>query len=307
MVIEMSQEFGWIAPEERDYSIAKAHDEILSFSKLFGSTAWNLSGTGEKKIVLLHEALTKLWNGTFPINTQTIGDCVSHGYAKGIEVLMAVEILLRKESEKWPGVLTATEWIYGTSRVIQGQGRLRNMDGSLGSWAQKAVKENGTLLRKKYDKYDLTNYSGKVAKDWGFNDLPYELEPIADEHPIQTTALVTSYEEARDAIANGYPVVVCSNQGFAMKRDSEGFARPQGRWAHCMLFASVDDEYKRPGLLCINSWGEHWIDGPKRHNQPEGSFWVDADAADKMLKQQDSYALSNFKGYPAQEINNNLW
>lgn len=303
----MSQEFGWIAPEERDYSVAKAHDEILSFSKLFGSTAWNLSGTGEKKIVLLHEALTKLWNGTFPINTQTIGDCVSHGYAKGIEVLMAVEILLRKESEKWPGVLTATEWIYGTSRVIQGQGRLRNMDGSLGSWAQKAVKDNGTLLRKKYDKYDLTNYSGKVAKAWGFNELPYELEPTADEHPIQTTALVTSYEEARDAIANGYPVVVCSNQGFTMKRDSEGFARPQGRWAHCMLFSSVDDEYKRPGLLCINSWGENWIDGPKRHNQPEGSFWVDADAADRMLKQQDSYALSNFKGYPAQEINNNLW
>jgi hypothetical protein len=24
MVIEMSQEFGWIAPEERDYSVAKA-------------------------------------------------------------------------------------------------------------------------------------------------------------------------------------------------------------------------------------------------------------------------------------------
>jgi hypothetical protein len=303
----MSQEFGWIAPEERDYSIAKSHDEILSFSRLFGSAAWNLVGSGEKKVVLLHEALSKVCNGTFPINTQTIGDCVSHGYAKGIEVLMAVEILLRKEPEKWPGVLTSTEWIYGTSRVIQGQGRLRNMDGSLGSWAQKAVKENGTLLRQKYDKYDLSSYSGKVAKDWGFQGLPYELEPIADEHPIQTTALVTSYEEARDAIANGYPVVVCSNQGFASKRDSEGFARAQGRWAHCMLFASVDDEYKRPGLLCVNSWGEHWIDGPKRHNQPEGSFWVDADDADRMLKQQDSYTLSNFKGYPAQEINNNLW
>jgi hypothetical protein len=303
----MSQEFGWIAPEERDYSIAKSHDEILSFSRLFGSAAWNLVGSGEKKVVLLHEALTEVCNGRFPINMQTIGSCVGDAYAKAVEVLTAVEILLRKEPEKWPGFLVSVEWIYGASRVIQGQGRLRNMDGSLGSWAQKAIKENGTLLRNVYGQYDLTKYSGQRIKEWGYNKFPYELEPIADEHPIQTTALVTSYEEARDAIANGYPVVVCSNQGFASKRDSEGFARAQGRWAHAMVFASVDDEYKRPGLLCVNSWGEHWIDGPKRHNQPEGSFWVDADDADRMLKQQDSYAISNFKGYPAQEINNNLW
>jgi intein/homing endonuclease len=667
----MSQEFGWIAPEERDYSVAKSHDEILSFSRLFGSAAWNLVGTGEKKVVLLHEALTKLCGGKFPINMQTIGSCVGDGYAKGVELLTAVEILLRKEPELWPNFLVSVEWIYGASRVIQGQGRLRNMDGALGSWAQKAVKENGTLLRKIYGAYDLTNYSGQRIKEWGYNKFPYELEVIADEHPVQTTALVTSYEEARDAIANGYPIVVCSNQGFSSKRDSEGFARAQGKWAHCyhpnswlysidikpiknisagdliydqegnicniekiekrvykgdmirlntssgehfvtkdhiflvktngsnishrrflsysegikynnsivefnmqtipleikdqliwiaaedlrkedilimpkiklsktssmpsfegksknkikkisfskdlfwlfglyagdgcadanhkiritqnindykkisraktifkdifgldasiiqrkkanavdivvynaslanfmlkwfdkqknknfpawllidnkellesliegfcdadgtyisrnkgesrqisntsekiinqiyliltnlgyapnrwqtvssgykkdsisyfisyntnkqnkedyysvkiknidkeyyngevvsletsgthsyicngvvshncMLFASVDDEYKRPGLLCVNSWGEHWIDGPKRHNQPEGSFWVDADDADRMLKQQDSYALSNFKGYPAQEINNNLW
>jgi hypothetical protein len=128
------------------------------------------------------------------------------------------------------------------------------------------------------------------------------LEPVAKQHPIQTASKCTSYEEARDAIANGYPVSVASMRGFATNRDEDGFLRPSGVWAHQMYFCAVDDEYKRPGLLCVNSWGTSWSSGSRRHDQPEGSFWVDADVADKMFKAGDSFAYSGFDGFPSQKL-----
>jgi hypothetical protein len=69
-----------------------------------------------------------------------------------------------------------------------------------------------------------------------------------------------------------------------------------------MLFCAVDDEYKRPGLLTVNSWDKTWVTGPRRHDQPEGSFWTDADDVDIMLREGDSFAISGYLGYPAQEL-----
>lgn len=242
---------------------------------------------------------------SFLANGYATHNCVSFGWAKGIMISLACDIAMRKESEQWPGAEIATEWLYGTSRVLVGKGRLGNSDGSVGSWMSKAVSPegHGTLLRKKYGAHDLTKYSGKRAKSWGYDGLPFDLEQTADEHPVSTKpALVNSYEQARDSIANGYPVPVCSNQGFSDVRDSQGFAKPSGRWGHCMCFIAVDDTGNRPGLLCDNSWPKGWISGPKRHNQPDGSFWVDADTADRMLKQNDSFAVPGFEGYAAANL-----
>lgn len=289
-------QFGWIEPKKRTAAVSASYEKHRDAQPVFGSAALSIEGTGRGKIVLLHKVLEKV-HGHFPVHLQTIGDCVSHGYGGAVDVLTAVEIEMCGEPERWPGLLTATEWIYGTSRVLQGGGQLGNEDGSLGAWAQAAVKQHGTLLRKAYGGIDLTTYDGNVAKDWGNQGLPRELETTADEHSVGTTALVTSYEEARDAIANGYPVPVCSTQGFEDVRDADGFARPKGKWPHCMFYVAVDDTGNRPGLLCVNSWGPDWISGPTRHGQPQGSFWVDADVAHRMLQGGDSYALSNFNGY----------
>jgi hypothetical protein len=130
------------------------------------------------------------------------------------------------------------------------------------------------------------------------------LEPIAKEHPVRTTTLVTSWEQARDAIANGYPVAICSDQGFNDERDEQGFLHTIRKpWYHCMLLAGIDTMSRRQGGLLINSWGSNWVDGPTRWEQPAGSFWVESDVIDSMLKKEDSFALSNYKGYPGQ---NNL-
>lgn len=299
---------GWVPPEERTYEVAKRHDELLTVASVFSSVAAPLTDSGAGKVVLLWKAWEKATGRKFVPLEQVIGECVSFAFARSVDIVSAVEIALKGEAEKYLADC-ATEWIYGASRVIQGGGRLRNSDGSLGSWAQAAVKENGTLIRKDYGNgVDLTRHSGERAKDWGFRGLPFEMEVVADQHPIQDTALVKSYEEARDSIANGYPVAVCSGVGFTMERDSEGFCKRKGSWAHSMAFIAVDDSHSRPGLLCQNSWG-NYLPGPKRHDQPDGSFWVDADTADAMLRQADSYALSNFKGYPKQvdKLDHNPW
>jgi hypothetical protein len=289
---------GWIPdPEEVDRVLGFLHHPV------FGVTADPIKDTGKGKVVLLHKALTSVIGGKFPIHSQAIGDCVSHGWGLGVDVLKAVQIVAGAR-EIWTGE-TATEIIYGGSRVEVGGGRLGNGDGSIGAWAAKAVSETiGTLVRGKYGSIDLTTYSGSTAKRMGSprGGVPDELEPKAREHPVKTVSLVRTYEEARDAIANGYPVPVCSNRGFSSRRDEKGFARPSGSWAHCMLMCSVDDEDARPGVLIVNSWGENWISGPKRHDQPEGSFWCDASVADRMLSEQDSFAMSGFVGFPAQDL-----
>jgi len=234
-------------------------------------------------------------------------NCVSQAWAGVIDCLKATEIVLKGENEKWIKA-TASEPIYGFARVEIGGGRLGG-DGCYGSWGAKSLREYGTLMRQKYGDYDLTRYSGRRARDWGRRGrgVPNILEPTAREHPVRTTSLVRTYEECRDAIANGYPVNVCSNQGFSKRRDSEGFSRPSGSWSHSMLFAGVDDSYKRPGLLCINSWGHNWISGPKRHDQPNGSFWVDASVVNRMLRQyNDSFSASGFEGYPARKLTGHM-
>jgi hypothetical protein len=266
----------------------------------FASTGREIYGSGEGKTVCLWLALEKLLS-TFPVHEQTIGDCVSHGFGTGIDVLQAVEIQ-SGANERWVAE-TATESIYAISRVERGKRQLGRGDGSVGAWAADAVSKWGVLQRVQYGRHDLRQYSGQLAKAWGWDGLPDDLEPKARPFVVGVTSLVTTYEEARDAIANGYPVAVCSDQGFDDVRDSEGFARAMGSWAHCMVFLGVNDNPKRPGLLCQNSWGRNWIRGPKRLGQPDGSFWVDAAVANRMLKRNpDSWALGKFSGYPAQNL-----
>jgi hypothetical protein len=276
-----------------------------------------IKDSGKGKVVLLHKFLEQL-HGLFPINGQKLGDCVSHGMAGAAQALMATDICVRGERELWKG-LVATEPIYAGSRVEVGKGRLGSDDGSMGAWAAKWVTDWGVIIRGKYGTIDLSQYQPSLASKWGMPKAgcPDELEPIAKEHPIKTASLVTTYEQARDAIANGYPVSVASDVGFDDDnrgnangiRDAEGFLTPRGTWYHQMFFVSVDDAYRRPGLLCVQSWhvaGKPWGSGPKRNDQPDGTFWVDADACDRMLGQQDSFGYSGFEGFPAQALDHML-
>lgn len=270
---------------------------------VFGDVHGVLKDTGRGKIVLLYQCVERV-AGKFNVRLQTIGDCVSMGAACAVDVLKATEIVIKGEFEEWVGE-TSTEDIYGGSRVLIGNGQLGYGDGSVGAWAGQYVSRYGTLIRKAYGKIDLSVYDGERARQWGNpgNGTPRDLLSFAKEHLVKTISQVRTYEEARDAITNGYPVTVASNQGFTTYRDKDGFALASGNWGHQMCFTACDDAFRRPGLLCQNSWGTNWISGPTRNDQPLGSFWVDADTVNRMLSQNDSWAYSNFDGFQPQKIN----
>ena len=70
-----------------------------------------------------------------------------------------------------------------------------------------------------------------------------------------------------------------------------------------MAIIGVDDDYRRPGVLVVNSWGRHWVDGPKRHDQPDGTFWCDADVLERqILREQDSWAFGDYEGFPPKKL-----
>jgi len=259
----------------------------------------------------LYEAHETKYGRHWVVGAQGIGDCVSWGWAHAADIHLAVMWKLGESSEWRPA---ATEAIYGGSRV-EARGRTFGGwgDGSYGAAAAKWVRDWGVVFRQRYDDLgiDLTTYSAARAKQWGAygcggrND-DGRLDRLAKDHPIKRVALVTSFDEAAKAIQSGYPVAVCSGQGFSSRRDSQGFSAPRGSWSHCMCFIGV--RFDRPGLLCLNSWGPRWVTGPKwPDDQPDGSFWVDARVADRMLSGRDSFAVSGYEGFPYRPLDHGDW
>jgi len=260
-----------------------------------------IRGTGEGKVALLWRAFEDATGSKLMPHAQTIGDCVSHGYGSAVDILTCCQIILKRKFERWVAE-AATEPIYAGSRVEIGGGKIRG-DGSMGVWAANWIRKYGILLRQEYvdGKFDFTTYSGNKARKMGARGagVPDALEPIAKFHPVRTTSLVRTWEECRDAVANGYPVIMCSNVGFKTRRDKDGFLRRGRRpWFHAMCIVGIDDDFRRPGACILNSWGEHWVSGPTRHEQPVGSFWCDAATIDTAMRQGDSLAISGYNGYP---------
>jgi intein/homing endonuclease len=233
---------------------------------------------------------------SFIANGIAVHNCVSHGTRNACDISRAVEIDIEGERESWIA-RGATEAIYG-ARGWSGEG----MTGSKA--AEFVSKIGGILVRKNYKGVvDLTKYNGSLGAKWGGRGVPDDVLDLANDHQIKTVSLVRTIEEARDALANGYGIAVCSNYGFSSKRDSKGFAKPSGSWAHCMAFIACDDTLGDTAFLVQNSWGK-WNDGghPEWGPIPDGSFLIHSDVAQGMLSQNGSYAFSNFNGFPLQKL-----
>jgi hypothetical protein len=260
-----------------------------------------IRGTGAGKQATLWPFFEQVSGGPLQPHNQETGDCVAMAYGLGVDLLTGIQIVKRNSPQRWVAK-AATEIIYGGGRIEIGRDiynksfRGGGMDGYL---AAHFLKKYGVLLRQKYGEYDFTTYSGSVADSLGRSGVPDELEPLCRQHPIGWAALVQSWDEARDCIYNGYPVILCSNQGFITRggRDKNGYLSPGGKWSHSMLLAGIDEECDRPGGCIINSWG-NFVDGGTKLNQPVGSFWADASVISRICEQGDSIAISSYAGYP---------
>src|SRR4051794_2280025 len=182
--------------------------------------------------VLLYKAWRDVLGKDPAYPAQQIGDCVSFGHGHGNDLLQCIEIGLGE-----PTVFqeTDTEFIYATSREVAGI--LGRQDGSYGAAAVKAMTTIGMVSRKLLGADG--SYSGNRAKDWGWHGAPANVKSEAAPYLLGASAQVTNWDELVAALQNGYPVTICTGQGFTLTRDDDGFCRAKGSWGHCMFIAGV--------------------------------------------------------------------
>lgn len=295
--------FGWIPHENRTAQQQNKHADIVTEVGEFQLIRQTRST--ERVRVVLWDYVKKILGKHLITLLQETGSCVANGAWNGVMYLMYMEIVRLGESEMVKIIFLP--YHYGRGRFyagIYGRG-----EGSTGSGQSKAVTE-GVLaqdaiadLPKPIEKNGALTWTGRVEMEWSDGArIPSSTIEIAKHNPVKSTALVTSYQKVRDAIANGYPVTVASNQGFQgrfVADKGKMWGGPGGQWAHQMCFIGVDDDPARPGCYCLNSWGPDAHPAPI-DDAPPGGFWVDADVVDRMVRQGDSFAYSQFDGFPEQ-------
>ena len=261
----------------------------------FAAAASHLAGTGAGKTVLLSDAAKKVKGAHLPAQQQPRGTCVSRGWSRAVDYLECVQIAIGNKAAEYKSVSHA--YVYGTCREIGHD--LSNQDGAVGAWAAQAVHDYGVITND--DAHDKDAGYDDLAVEWGARGVPQPFKDLGKKHIVRTVSLVKTPEEARDALGNGYPLSVCSGQGFTMHRDSDGHCRPQGSWSHCMMWSAYRDDKR--WFLVEQSWGQNTPDGPLGDlDIPDNAFWIDWDVAARMLAEEDSFALSSFDGFPAQTL-----
>lgn len=296
--------------------------------RLLKSVAWpngsaaahhfGLADSAAGELVPAWLGVEKLFPGCWPGSAQTRGDCVSHSTRNGGLTAVAGDILsglADKETGKLEGPpedISTTgrgDGIFSSEAIYWW--RDHGGDGwSCGHAASVLRTESGLWVRKAYPELnvDLSKYSGKTAGLYGSRNPPAEFLAEGAKHRIREVTELSSFEEVRDYLANGYGISTCGGEGWSSSRDENGVSKRQGSWAHALAIIGADDravvkqKYGGPLVLILNSW-ENWNSGGRRvlgtpHDIPHGAYWSRWDDA----KRRDIYAFSGVKGWPKRRI-----
>lgn len=293
--------FGYLATEapKRAADAAKqlSHPE---FAKA-GAGLLAKAARSEDKDALLYEAAIKATGALLPAHDQNgTGCCVGDGSIGAVEVLDCIHAAI--SGNKYKPLSSAFQ--YGVCREI---GKYpRNSEGATGHDAAIALAKVGTVDGESAgDDSSKPHPHADLAREWGRNGVPKQLKDIAKDHKIQSVSCVRTPEEARAALQNRYPLFICSDVGFeggrnGFERDKDGFCYEGGQWPHCMYVCAYRADKR--AFLVIQSWGPNVPPGPRTLNQPDNSFWIKWETMAKILRQGDSYAVSDHDGFPAQEL-----
>lgn len=253
---------------------------------------------------IYEKATGRKWNSR---DQNPRGFCVGFGNAK--MATLSIAMMAHAGEITDPGQDVAIEPVYGGMRYEIGKNRhgsnlYRSDDGGVGSWAAEWLLTYGVLLMKPYGSIDLSNYSMERCDRYGSSGVPDEIEDDAKEHPLAKAALCESGEDVWALIGQLHPVVHCSNQGFAMNRDSNGISRPQGSWAHCAGWTGRFTLNRKPVIRYDNSWGGYLggsttiqgDNGPIKLNGDQ--FLVPLEIVDRMCRDgRETYALTGPLGF----------
>jgi hypothetical protein len=291
--MSVAQFCGWMGEEAAKQEWDKLAESFVPFF-IAGETR---STSGQT--VRLWDLVRRMLGTDTPNVPQETGDCVSFGAKNAIEYVACAEIA-RGQPEEFRRVFPP--YLYATSRVLVGGGRLRGRAGSLGSWMAKAVVEHGVL---RSDLPGVPEYSGRVANRWGDGEGFREFLSEGERHPIRSAARIERWDALVAAIANGYPCTIASNAGFTMEPGSDGFHHRRGTWPHQMCVVAISDDARSPWAGVLNSWGN--VHGRLRDFETEepwpiGTLRIRRDDMESMLRTGECFAYSQFDGFPQQDI-----
>lgn len=276
---------GWVDDPAR-------HALAATFAPPLSQVAPHLMAAPPVENALLYKAWKDV-DGKYPSYVaQQIGDCTSFGSGHANDLNIAVEMILGKP---WLLEETCTEFIYSMGRKIANM--RRSGDGCYGVAVAKALVTYGAVPRSL-----VGPYSGQRAKQWGDMDPAQNIIDEAAKHKVGNAALLTSTEELRAAIANGYPCAGGFSQGFVMHRDSNGCCAQSGRWGHeqcCPAYRSRGGSFE---YLLLQSWGPNVPDGPLTDDQPDFSFWITEQSMASIVSQQDFLAFSGAAGFHVRDL-----
>jgi hypothetical protein len=317
--------FGWQPNPE---GVAEFLDE-LGERRYFSQAAPEAMAKAQHIDTFLYRAMAKAHQARYGkpwvCERQGIGDCVAWGAMHAVWCSEAISWDLGQMAE--PPMIPSTEAIYGGSRVEarnKPEGSGGWSDGSYGGAAARWLRDWGVVYRQPFPDlgYDLTTYSAERAKQWGNWGAGGQgdkgrLDTIAKKHPARHVVAVKDWQELVAAVTAGFPVTIASNVGFASRTDEVGALQAQGQWMHQMCIVAVRFADKSPpgvkpmdAALILNSWGTKWISyaGKYPADQPDGSFWATREVVERILRQNDSYAIGDVKtGFVWRDIHHGNW
>lgn len=294
---------GWVPPDSRDLPMEEAHDEAMASMPPF--TIFGDSGADIEKAFLFDFA--KAANGgthLMPYYQET-GSCVGQGAGRAIDILQAVEIIHHGEPEEFSPCFVG--YHYGRGRLHSGM-RGRG-DGSTGSGQAKAVRDDGVVfaradgIPKPFERNAGLTWGAKVENEWSDGArIGNQWLEYGRRHLVKTTAQCRNATDVKAAICNGYPVTIASDWGGMMQppvKDGVLLNRRADRWMHQMCVLAFWKHGTHGDIYWIqNSWGD--AHGSCPSGAPVGGFWVKAEEINVIAAQGETFAYSQFDGYPAQ-------
>jgi hypothetical protein len=335
---EKLEEFNETAIRTGGYSSLEAAAQHFGW---FGSFA--------NQLVIPFVHIQELVNGAWPGPAQQRGDCVSHSNKNAILGTMVGEVVggqpddVSGKLERIPDIPQLGINNGALSTEVSYYHRGSNSDGwYCGAAATVSMTKAGAVVRKNYSEIglDLTKYSGSLAGKWGRTPPPENIGKEFRNNLIRTAARTNSFEGIRDSLGQGRFISSCGSEGFQKSRDSNGFSKRSGSWAHAMAYIGTDDRpetvrlYGSPLVLILNSWGPSWNSGPRTIRDSarfvpahKKDLWIALDIVDPVsgnilipkgsffarwsdIKSRDCYVYAGISGWEMRPIENwgiDLW
>jgi hypothetical protein len=297
---------GWIPPADRSAEAAAAHGVVMATTPpLFVA---GLSAAADETKVSLWDCWKPGFGREWPGVHQITGSCVGAGGGNALFSLACADVVRRRDPER----VEVPFWLlpYGISRMLGGLNS--RGDGSFGSTFARAVREFGHLPAggeglPPYSEPDGLVWGQKAELDWSQGSkIPDRYLEAARPYLVRSTAVCRTADDVRDAVKNYYAVTCASNWGGQMRPGVSGSGadarlvnRRATTWNHQMSVQGWEDNPTHGELFFIlNQWGRD-AHGRCPSGAPAGGFWVKKKDMQDIVSQGETFAFSQFDGFPA--------